>query len=229
VPIVPATARGQVGSDEPEGGTTRPLGGSAQSSGPADGAAKQATATPRRARRARRRARVRAGHRVGTAGRLAAFHALALAVVLGAVVAALVHQFSSSYEAIAARGLVGEMRSFAAEAPPPATSTRPGRRSVRSSTSGSTTSSRPAGRRRSASTAGGSTTASGRPWAASGSTSGAPSTSTASTGPGWPRVSPSRPSTGHRHGLAGGTGGKGQCPAGCRVVGSATAPSSWVP
>jgi len=60
---------------------------------------------------------VRAGHRVGTAGRLAAFHALALAVVLGAVVAALVHQFSSSYEAIAARGLVGEMRSFAAEHP----------------------------------------------------------------------------------------------------------------
>ena len=56
--------------------------------------------------------------RIGTAGRLAAFHALVLALVLGVVVAALVHQFSSSFEAIAARGLVGEMRSFSAQHPP---------------------------------------------------------------------------------------------------------------
>ena len=43
------------------------------------------------------------------------FHALVLALVLGVVVVALVNQFSSSYEAIAARGLVGEMRSFSAQ------------------------------------------------------------------------------------------------------------------
>ena len=53
--------------------------------------------------------------RVRTAGRLAMFHALVLALVLGAVVVALVNQFSASYEAIAARGLVGEMRSFSAQ------------------------------------------------------------------------------------------------------------------
>jgi two-component system OmpR family sensor kinase len=53
--------------------------------------------------------------RPGTAGRLAMFHALVLAVVLGVVVTALVHQFSASYEAVAARGLVGEMQSFAGQ------------------------------------------------------------------------------------------------------------------
>jgi len=56
--------------------------------------------------------------RLGTAVRLAGFHALVLAIVLGVVVAALVHQFSFSYEAIAARQLVGEMRSFSAQRPP---------------------------------------------------------------------------------------------------------------
>jgi len=56
--------------------------------------------------------------RLGTAVRLAGFHALVLAIVLGVVVAALVHQFSFSYEAIAARELVGEMKSFAAQHPP---------------------------------------------------------------------------------------------------------------
>jgi signal transduction histidine kinase len=41
-----------------------------------------------------------------------------LALVLGVVVAALVRQFSSSYEGIAARALTGEMESFAAQHPP---------------------------------------------------------------------------------------------------------------
>lgn len=66
-----------------------------------------ATANPRRHRSARRR--------VGTAGRLATFHALLLALVLGVVAVALVHQFSASYEAIAARGLLGEMQSFSGQ------------------------------------------------------------------------------------------------------------------
>ena len=55
------------------------------------------------------------GRRLGTAARLAAFHAVVLAVVLGAVVVALVHEFSSSYEAPAERGLVAESRSLASQ------------------------------------------------------------------------------------------------------------------
>jgi signal transduction histidine kinase len=62
--------------------------------------------------------RDRRRRRPGTAGRLALFHALVLALVLGVVVAALVRQFSSSYEGIAARALTGELESFAAQHPP---------------------------------------------------------------------------------------------------------------
>ncbi len=47
--------------------------------------------------------------RTGTALRLAGFHGAVLAVVLGAVVAALVHQFSVSYEALAANDLADEL------------------------------------------------------------------------------------------------------------------------
>lgn len=56
--------------------------------------------------------------RIGTAGRLALFHSVVLALVLGVVVATLVSQFSSSYEEIAARALTGEMAGFAAQKPP---------------------------------------------------------------------------------------------------------------
>ena len=62
-----------------------------------------------RAPGARRRRR-----RLGTAFRLALFHAAVLAVVLGVVVAALVHQFSTSYEALAANGLADELRAYSA-------------------------------------------------------------------------------------------------------------------
>ncbi|HUY21590.1 MAG TPA: HAMP domain-containing sensor histidine kinase [Acidimicrobiales bacterium] len=64
---------------------------------------------PRRRRRGRRR-------RAGTAARLAGFHAAVLAVVLGVVVAALVHQFSLSYEALAANSLVDELHAYTAAA-----------------------------------------------------------------------------------------------------------------
>lgn len=50
--------------------------------------------------------------RPGTALRLAGFHAAVLVVVLGAVVAALVHQFSVSYEALAANSLADELRAY---------------------------------------------------------------------------------------------------------------------
>jgi len=50
--------------------------------------------------------------RAGTAVRLAAFHALVLSIVLGVVVAALVHQFSVSYEALAAGDLGVELKAF---------------------------------------------------------------------------------------------------------------------
>jgi len=43
------------------------------------------------------------------------FHALVLALVLGAVVVALVNQLSSIYYAIAARVLAGEFRWFSAQ------------------------------------------------------------------------------------------------------------------
>lgn len=52
----------------------------------------------------------------GTAGRLAVFHALILAVALGAVAVALVSSFSTSYEAVAASGLTAEIRTFASAA-----------------------------------------------------------------------------------------------------------------
>jgi signal transduction histidine kinase len=51
-------------------------------------------------------------NRTGTAIRLAAFHGGVLAVVLGVVVTALVHQFSVSYETLAANDLVGELRAY---------------------------------------------------------------------------------------------------------------------
>ena len=53
-------------------------------------------------------------HRTGTAFRLAAFHGGVLALVLGVVVTALVHQFSVSYEALAANGLVDELQAYTA-------------------------------------------------------------------------------------------------------------------
>ena len=58
------------------------------------------------------RPRLAGRHRAGTAVRLAAFHALVLSIVLGVVVAALVHQFSMSYEALAANDLGMELRAF---------------------------------------------------------------------------------------------------------------------
>jgi two-component system, OmpR family, sensor kinase len=56
-----------------------------------------------------------------TAGRLAALHALVLAIVLGAVAFALVENFSRSYQAVAERSLAAELHSFqhAAAARPP--------------------------------------------------------------------------------------------------------------
>lgn len=54
--------------------------------------------------------------RIGSAGRLAGFHALILLVVLGAVVVALVRNFTASYETVAANSLVAEARSFATAA-----------------------------------------------------------------------------------------------------------------
>ena len=50
--------------------------------------------------------------RFGTATRLAAFHALVLVIVLGAVVFLLVRQFTSSYQSVAARALAGEMKAY---------------------------------------------------------------------------------------------------------------------
>jgi two-component system OmpR family sensor kinase len=59
--------------------------------------------------RTRRRLRWR---RPRTAGRLAALHALVLAIVLGAVSFALVENFSRSYEAVAEQSLAAELHSF---------------------------------------------------------------------------------------------------------------------
>lgn len=64
----------------------------------------------RASRRTRQRIRWR---RPRTAGRLAAMHALVLAVVLGAVAFALVENFSRSYEAVAEQSLGAELHSFA--------------------------------------------------------------------------------------------------------------------
>lgn len=55
------------------------------------------------------RARLR---RVGSAGRLASLHAAVLALVLGAVVVALVRNFSVSYESAAASSIAGQLRAF---------------------------------------------------------------------------------------------------------------------
>ncbi len=67
---------------------------------------------PHPRRSAAERLRLAGRHRAGTAVRLAAFHALVLSIVLGVVVAALVHQFSMSYEAFAANDLSMELRAF---------------------------------------------------------------------------------------------------------------------
>lgn len=59
--------------------------------------------------------------RIGSAGRLASLHAAVLALVLGAVVVALVRNFSVSYEAAAASAIAGQLRAYeqAASARPP--------------------------------------------------------------------------------------------------------------
>ncbi len=67
--------------------------------------------TSRSASRRRRRRRW-----AGTALRLAAFQTTVLTAVLGIVVIALVHQFSGSYQSIAADALTGQLRSFAGAA-----------------------------------------------------------------------------------------------------------------
>ncbi|MGH9086692.1 MAG: sensor histidine kinase [Acidimicrobiales bacterium] len=54
--------------------------------------------------------------RAGTALRLAAFQTSVLAAVLSIVVVALVHQFSGSYQSVAADALSGQLRSFAGAA-----------------------------------------------------------------------------------------------------------------
>lgn len=62
------------------------------------------------------RARWRGRRRFGTATRLAAFHALVLVIILGAVVFLLVRQFTSSYQSVAARALAGEMKAYTSAA-----------------------------------------------------------------------------------------------------------------
>jgi len=57
-----------------------------------------------------------ARRRIGTAARLAGFHALVLVIVLGAVVFLLVRQFSSSYQSVAARALAQEMKAYTSAA-----------------------------------------------------------------------------------------------------------------
>ena len=81
--------------------------------GPAPGSAGPASApwTLTRHRPARTRRRLRWLH-PRTAGRLAALHAVVLAIVLGAVAFALVENFSRSYEAVAEQSLAAEMHSF---------------------------------------------------------------------------------------------------------------------
>ena len=59
--------------------------------------------------------------RVGTAARLAAFHALVLFVVLGAVVVVFVRQFAASYQTLGERALTSELRAYTTAA-----SSRPG-------------------------------------------------------------------------------------------------------
>ena len=62
------------------------------------------------------RQRTRRHRLLGSAARLAAFHALILIVVLGAVVAVLVRQFTTSYQTLAARSLASELRAYSAAA-----------------------------------------------------------------------------------------------------------------
>ena len=65
----------------------------------------------------RHAAATRPGHRrFGTATRLAAFHALVLVIVLGAVVFLLVRQFTLSYQSVAARALAEEMKAYTSAA-----------------------------------------------------------------------------------------------------------------
>ncbi len=52
--------------------------------------------------------------RPGTAVRLAAFHAMVLVTVLGVVVTALIHQFTASYQSVAAQSLAEELRAYVA-------------------------------------------------------------------------------------------------------------------
>ena len=68
------------------------------------------------------RGRRHRSRRWGTAARLAAFHALLLVIVLGAVVFLLVRQFTGSYRAVAQRALTSEMAAYvdAVSAAPPA-------------------------------------------------------------------------------------------------------------
>ncbi len=63
----------------------------------------------------------RGQRRVGTAGRLALFHAVVLVLALGAVVVALARSFTASYEAAAATNLGSQLREYqqAAKARPP--------------------------------------------------------------------------------------------------------------
>lgn len=64
--------------------------------------------------------------RLGSATRLAAFHALVLALVLGGVVLVMLHSFTASYRSVAASGLGAEARSYesAANARPASESLR---------------------------------------------------------------------------------------------------------
>lgn len=95
-------AGGHEGRDPPAQSVS---GSGTEFTAPAATASSAARAGAAGTRRARRR-------RPGTAARLAAFHAVVLAVVLGVVVAALVRNFTSSYEAIASRGLSAELNNF---------------------------------------------------------------------------------------------------------------------
>jgi len=65
-------------------------------------------------------------HRVGSAGRLAAFHAVVLATAIGVVTVALLRSFSASYEAAAASEIGVQLRQFgqAAQARPASESFR---------------------------------------------------------------------------------------------------------
>jgi two-component system OmpR family sensor kinase len=82
---------------------------SARSSQAEDG---QANHVERGGRSAHRELISRGERRVGTAGRLALFHAVVLVVALGAVVIALARSFTASYEAAAATNLGSQLREY---------------------------------------------------------------------------------------------------------------------